>query len=273
MAADGGPRLLVDVDEGKANLLLFELPGDDGELEAFLGRRRVRPPIVTDRPDDPLRALLTAPITRVEEISREPDPTWHGARELCGLRLTLAGQTRVLVGTHLSSLDVPGVWFLLPGEADPALRYAPLAVPGVRITYAAGNEHSPTDPFGRTELVIHPDGTARLDHHQIGRHRAWTGVVDTAVLRRLLAGLERAGHPEYDPRPIPPDTTMRSLVTQRAGALESASIPWHAAAELPGYAEAFEILDSLVLQMSGESVRAAPATLPPAVTRLRQIDS
>ncbi len=32
------------------------------------------------------------------------------------------------------------------------------------IRYRVGNEHSPTDPWGRSELVIHPDGTARLDH-------------------------------------------------------------------------------------------------------------
>ena len=33
------------------------------------------------------------------------------------------------------------------------------------IRYRVGNEHNPADPWGRSELVIHPDGSARLDHH------------------------------------------------------------------------------------------------------------
>lgn len=33
------------------------------------------------------------------------------------------------------------------------------------VRYSVGNEHNPGDPWGRSELVIHADGSARLDHH------------------------------------------------------------------------------------------------------------
>ena len=33
------------------------------------------------------------------------------------------------------------------------------------LRYSVGNENSPTDPWGRSELVIQPGGRTRLDHH------------------------------------------------------------------------------------------------------------
>jgi hypothetical protein len=273
LETDDGRRLRADVDEAKANLLLSELPADDRELDARLGRLRVRPPIVTDDPNDPLRALVTQPIEHVEEISREPDPTWEGAWELCGLRLTLAGGSQVLLGTDLTDVNLPGAWFLLPDEADPALRYAPLAVPphGVRYEYATGLENAPSDPFGRTELAIEPDGAARLDHRHVGRHRAWTARVDPQVLERLQATLERAGFPNVASHPVPAGAAIRTLVAERHGVREGVHVAWHAAKDLPGYDEAFAILDSLVRQMSEDTVKAAPDTLPPAVVDLRRV--
>ncbi len=38
------------------------------------------------------------------------------------------------------------------------------AMTGLTIGYSVGNEHNPSDPWGRSELVIQADGSARLDH-------------------------------------------------------------------------------------------------------------
>lgn len=115
----GRPPVLADVDEAKANLLLFELPTDTAERERSLADVPVRLPIAW-------AGLPAEPIETVEEISRAPDPTWEGAFELSGLRLTLSDGTQALVGTHLTSLPQPGVWLLAPAEADSALRYTPV---------------------------------------------------------------------------------------------------------------------------------------------------
>jgi hypothetical protein len=48
-------------------------------------------------------------------------------------------------------------------------------------------------------------------------------------------------------------------------------VAWHAAKDLPGYDEAFGILDSLVRQMSEDTVAAAPDTLPASITELRRV--
>ena len=45
------------------------------------------------------------------------------------------------------------------------------------VRYSVGNEHDPGDPWGRSELVIHADGSARLDHHfSRGRETARLGL-------------------------------------------------------------------------------------------------
>jgi hypothetical protein len=118
-----GERLLAEVDEAKANLLLF--PSSAG-VERKLAGLPIRPEVVTAAPGDPLRGLLSEPIEAIDAISREPDPTWDGAYELAGVRLTTAGGTRALLGTHLGRLPLPGVWLLLPDEADAELRFTPL---------------------------------------------------------------------------------------------------------------------------------------------------
>ena len=133
--------------------------------------------------------------------------------------------------------------------------------------YATGNENAPGDPFGRTELTLADDGGARLEHRHIGRHRAWTGKVDPAQVQAARGALDTAGFPTVPPHPIPGGSTMRELAVDDTSVL----VEWYAVEDMPGYKEAFEILDSLTRQMSGDSVQATPDTLPPSVSELEQV--
>ena len=137
----------------------------------------------------------------------------------------------------------------------------PMTWPTIR--YRAGNEHNPADPWGRSELVIHPDGSARLDQHfSRGRSpRAWSGHVNPAALDELLAALDRAGFPPLSPTPalsptraFPPDTTMRRLAVEADGAVRQALISWHDPPPHPGYAAAFDLIDAVIRQLSGDAV-------------------
>jgi hypothetical protein len=146
------------------------------------------------------------------------------------------------------------------------------------VRYSVGNEHNPGDPWGRSELVIHPDGSARLDHHfSRGREpRAWTGQVDLAALGELLTALRRAGFPAVPPMPaLPPGATLRRLALEAngtangtvgsatdgaadgatSGVPQQALVGWHQAPSMPGYAEAFDLLDAVIRQLSGDAVR------------------
>jgi hypothetical protein len=128
---------------------------------------------------------------------------------------------------------------------------------GGAIRYSTGNEHSPADPWGRSELAIEPGGRARLDHYfSRGRPaRAWTGQVDPAALGALRAALRQAGFPAVPgPGPLPPDATVRHLVVEAGGAAQQVRLGRHQTPSLAGYATAFDILDGVICQLSGETV-------------------
>ena len=128
-----------------------------------------------------------------------------------------------------------------------------------RIYYSVGSERSPTDPFGRSNLVIEVDGLARLDQRRHGSHSTWTGTVAASALDRLWAALEEAKFPEMPPHLAPGGSAIRDLnVGGREG--KSAYIAYHAAESLPGYSVAFLILDTVIRQISQDTVKAVPAS-------------
>jgi hypothetical protein len=121
------------------------------------------------------------------------------------------------------------------------------------LRYSAGNEHSPTDPWGRSELVIQPDGRARLDHHfsRSRGTRVWTGRVGAGTLAALWAALVRAGFPAA-PRPqLVPDATVCQLTVLAGGVPEQVTMDCGQARSLPGYGDAFGLLDQVIGQLSG----------------------
>jgi hypothetical protein len=124
------------------------------------------------------------------------------------------------------------------------------------LTYSVGNERNPGDPWGRSELVIAADGSARLDHYfsRAGGAGGWTGQVDATVLEALRSALERAGFPAAPMfRPVA-GSTVRVLTVEEQGNRRQALVDWHQALSLPGYAEAFDLLDGVIRQLSGGTV-------------------
>jgi hypothetical protein len=134
------------------------------------------------------------------------------------------------------------------------------------LEYRVGNENDPGDPWGRSELVIQPDGTARLDHF-FSRARgvgAWTGRVDPATLEALWSALKQAGFPAAPSTPLTPGAAPRRLVVKAEGESQQAVIGYHEASKLPGYAEAFDLLDAIVRRLSQDAV-TYPAKQPAVV--------
>ena len=135
------------------------------------------------------------------------------------------------------------------------------------IRYSVGNEHNPTDPWGRSELVIRADGSVRLDQHfsRGAEPRAWTGHVDAAALGELVAALDRAGFPAVPlAPPLPPGSALRQLTVEADGAAQRALVSWHHGPSLVGYAEAFDVIDAVIRQLSGDAVNC-PAKPRPVV--------
>jgi hypothetical protein len=129
---------------------------------------------------------------------------------------------------------------------------------GLTIRYKVGNENNPSDPWGRSELVIHADGSARLDHYfsRRGPLRAWTGRVDAAALDELRAALGQAGFPAVPSAgPLPSGAAVRWLTVEAGGTARQAAVTWDQTSSLPGYATAFDIIDAVIRQLSGDTVR------------------
>jgi hypothetical protein len=143
------------------------------------------------------------------------------------------------------------------------------------LSYSVGNENSPADPWGRSDLVVLADGSARLDHH-FSRRRgtsSWTGQVAGSAVGQIWAALDRAGFPEL-PRlaAVAPDTAMCRLTVEGDGAARNLFVARHHAAKLPGYSEAFGLLDAVIRQLSQDAV-TYPAGHPPIVHDVRPASS
>jgi hypothetical protein len=125
------------------------------------------------------------------------------------------------------------------------------------IRYRVGNENNPADPWGRSELAIYSDGSARLDHHfsMRGGSRAWSGHVDAGALDELLATLDQVGFPPFSPvLPFPPGTTLRWLAVEADDAVREGLVNWDDPAPQPGYAAAFDLIDAVIRQLSADAV-------------------
>jgi len=121
-----------------------------------------------------------------------------------------------------------------------------------RVVYTIGNEHNPTSSSGRRVLVIEPDGAARLDHYMRGpKHEVYTGRF--LAFDRLGAALERAHFPQWPPHKVPPDAAIGGLKVEADGESLAVSIERRAAGTMPGYAEAFDLLDKAIAQLRGEA--------------------
>lgn len=79
--------------------------------------------------------------------------------------------------------------------------------------------------------------------------------MDAVALAVIWSALDRAGFPDV-PRFQPvADATLSSLVVESDGTEQRALVDWHKAPSLPGYAEAFDVLDGVIRQLSGGTVQ------------------
>jgi hypothetical protein len=121
------------------------------------------------------------------------------------------------------------------------------------LRYSAGNEHNPTDPWGRSELTVHGDGRAVLEQHHSRRPgtSTWAGQVDRQGLSALWAALAEAGFPSPPAAAaVPPDSVIRQLTVEEDGGAETVLL----AGNVPGSAAVAGLLDGLIYRLSGGTV-------------------
>jgi hypothetical protein len=134
--------------------------------------------------------------------------------------------------------------------------------PDFTLAYTCGNEFDPANPFGRCALALHADGRLELDNRVRGQARAWTATIDDHVLADLIRLLNSAGFPVVPPHQIPPGSTRSLLVRSRGQEIHAPLTGFHEARKMPGYREAYHLLDSLVVGASEGALKLVhdPAT-------------
>ena len=125
------------------------------------------------------------------------------------------------------------------------------------LTYAAGAEGAPGVLFGRNILTVRGDGSLELENRWYTRRRSFQGRIAPEVLDRVLAALLGGKFPETPPHRIPPGSSLRTVHIKK-GTAEAYTLPidWHAGAQMPGLADAFKLLDSIVRQASLDEIKA-----------------
>ena len=215
----------------------------------------------TDAPGEVLELLARDQSSDVRRMIAARTDTPREVLEL----LTRDSQTivRDQATTTLEGLAAP------PARARSANEPA-MTVARDRIRYGVGSTSNPTDPFGHSDLVIEADGNAKLIQSTRVGDTEWTGRVASSALDALWRALENAAFP-IPLQNMPAGSALRVLTFGTGAAAKSTFVAYHAGAALPGYGEAFWILDSIIRQLSEDTVQAVPpygSQIVAAITRL-----
>ena len=96
------------------------------------------------------------------------------------------------------------------------------------VCFRSGDEYSPANPFGRFELSVRRDDTARLEHHRMSGSRVWEAEIDAVVWPRLVAALADGGFPDVEVPPIPVGSTLRELTVVGVEPVGELVVDWYA---------------------------------------------
>ena len=127
-----------------------------------------------------------------------------------------------------------------------------------RLFYQSGNEHDVRDSFGLIVLAIDGNFGVAIDQRarngMIENH--WSGSTDRGVVERVLSHLQAAGYPTVPDHKIPRGARLRSIAIE-SGTDSTHTYPteWTAVNAMPGYREAYQLLDSIVMQVTAGALK------------------
>ena len=120
--------------------------------------------------------------------------------------------------------------------------------------------------------MIEVDGRAQLDQFTRAGRSAWTGMVAASALDKLWAALDEAAFPAMPRHPVPAGSAIRDLNVGGPDR-KSAYIAYHAAETLPGYNVAFLLLDTVIRQLSEDTVKVVPASNQKIVDAIARVST
>ena len=186
------------------------------------------------------------------------------AEDIPGLRRLLLDRAR---GGH-EPYDVvalggyPGSLWEYVGQASlegseepvPVQRLRRTAIdPSTALWFTIGNEFNPGDPFGRVALTIDDQDRVTLEHYSRQGNATYTAELGDGVLDEIRQALADGGFPQVPQHQVPAGAAIRQLELVTDGEPVSASMYDDFGKTFDGYRDAFAILDSLTLQLTGHA--------------------
>ena len=118
-------RLYISVDEGKGNILFFDVSEVTEPINNKINEFTYKYQIFNQDNDRTIFSfLLGQPISNLEIISRPYE--YFDFYSMCGFRLTFTPGQSICIGAYLTDLKLPDVWVLMPDEVDVNLAYTSL---------------------------------------------------------------------------------------------------------------------------------------------------
>jgi hypothetical protein len=155
-------------------------------------------------------------------------------------------------GLFSSRADAEAFVQSVGGEVVPVARLRRSAIdPRTVLWFTIGNEHNPGDPFGRVVLTIDAGHHATLEHYARQGNATYTADLGPGVTDEIRAALARSGFPDVPRHQIPAGASLRQLELVTDHDPQYAIVEDRFGMELEGYKDAFAILDSLTLQLTG----------------------
>jgi hypothetical protein len=140
----------------------------------------------------------------------------------------------------------------------------------LRLTYTVAPEQSPDTHY---QLALRPYGQARLDYHSTGLHHVWVGEVEASVVGQILTALRMAGFPVVPTLPVwtVPNSVITRIDIATTGLEASCQIELQDGNGDAACRTALQLLQSIVAQLSEESVSQAQNQLAPVLRERRKI--
>jgi hypothetical protein len=154
-----------------------------------------------------------------------------------------------------------------PQDWQELLREPPRSL---RLTYTIAPEQSPDAHY---RLALRPYGQARLDYHAAGLHHVWVGEIDAAVVGQILTALRMANFPAVPGLPVwtVPDSMITRIDIASTGLEANCQIELRDGNGDSACRTALQLLQSIVAQLSEETVSQAQNQLAPIVKEFRKI--
>ena len=127
-----------------------------------------------------------------------------------------------------------------------------------RITYRSGNEHNPGDPTGLVVLAIAGDGAVTVSQRARGGavQNQWAGTTDRGVIERVIEHLAVAKFPLVPDHRIVAGSTLRTIEITTGETTQTCNpTSWDAVDAMPGYREAYRLLDSITTEVTAGSLK------------------